>query len=427
MARFDPQAKTGFYAENEKRYSSPQPKKPSAFQNRNNALMLTKEQVREIRSHFKIFQSKTYLNSCSQGALSDAVESGFDDYIASWHEHGSPWENWVQRYEEARTAFAGFIHASPDEVAIVTSVSAGINAIASALNFRERSKVVMGEFEFPTMGQVWLGHRVHGADVQFAKAQGDSIPDTAYETLIDRDTLIVPLTHVCFKNGVRSQVSTIARMAREAGALVMLDDYQDCGTRPVDVKAMDLDFYVTGTLKYLLGPPGLAFLYVRKELIPSLAPTVTGWFGQANPFAYNPQHFELSPTARRFETGSPSVPNVYGAIRGFQMLEEIGLEQISNHVEELAQTLLKRTRELGILAKTPADTVGPLVVLQCHDSGLLLKALAQSGIVASNRFDGLRISFHIYNTLDDVEGVIDVLKNNLHLLIASPANVAAHD
>lgn len=389
--------------------------------------MLTEDQVREIRSHFKIFQSKTYLNSCSQGALSDAVESGFDDYIASWHEQGSPWETWVQRYEEARTAFAGFIHASPDEVAIVTSVSAGINAIASALHFRERKRVVMGDFEFPTMGQVWLGHRVHGAEIQFAKANGDSIDVTAYEMLIDRDTLIVPLTHVCFKNGFRTDVSSVTKMAHNAGALVMLDDYQDCGTRPVNVKAMNLDFYVTGTLKYLLGPPGLAFLYVRKELIPSLAPTVAGWFGQANPFAYNPQHFELSPTARRFETGSPSVPNVYGAIRGFQMLGEIGMEQIASHVQGLAQALLKRTRQLGILAKTPAASVGPLVVLRCHDSGLLLKALAESGIVASNRFDGLRISFHIYNTLDDVERVVDVLKRNIHLLIASPADVAAHD
>src|SRR5215471_10812714 len=116
--------------------------------------MLSEKQVQEIRSRFPIFQRKIYLNSCSQGALSDAVERGLDDYIASWHEQGSPWETWVERYEAARTAFAKFIHASPDEVAIVTSVSAGINGIASALNFRERRKIVLGEFEFPTMGQV---------------------------------------------------------------------------------------------------------------------------------------------------------------------------------------------------------------------------------------------------------------------------------
>ena len=155
--------------------------------------MLTEKQVHEIRSRFKIFQSKIYLNTCSQGALSDAVERGFNDYIASWHEQGSPWETWVERYEMARTAFAKFIHASPDEVAIVTSVSAGVNGIASALNFRERNKVVMGEFEFPTMGQVWLAQRVRGAEIQFAEAQDNSIPAAAYQKLIDENTLIVPI------------------------------------------------------------------------------------------------------------------------------------------------------------------------------------------------------------------------------------------
>lgn len=386
--------------------------------------MLSENQVREIRSRFKIFQSKIYLNSCSQGALSDAVESGFREYIASWHEQGSPWDTWVERYEAARTAFAKFIHASPDEIAIVTSVSAGVNGIASALSFRERRKIVMGGFEFPTMGQVWLSHRARGAEVRFAQAQDNSIPAAAYENLIDRNTLIVPLTHVCFKNGFRTDVSTVTKMARSAGALVMLDDYQDCGTRPIDVKAMDLDFYVSGTLKYLLGPSGLAFLYVRKELIPLLAPTVTGWFGQANPFLYDPQHFELSPTARRFESGSPSVPNVYGAIQGLQMLEEIGMDKVAGHVKKLAQALLDRTRELGILTKTPSQSVGPLVVLQCRDSIQLLQTLAQNGIVASHRFDGLRISFHVYNTLDDVNAVAQVLKKNMRNLAVAPATAA---
>ena len=100
--------------------------------------MLTDKQVQEIRSRFSIFQRKIYLNSCSQGALSDAVQAGLEDFVASWHQQGSPWETWVNRYEAGRNAFAQFINASPDEVAIVTSVSAGINGVASALNFRER-------------------------------------------------------------------------------------------------------------------------------------------------------------------------------------------------------------------------------------------------------------------------------------------------
>jgi selenocysteine lyase/cysteine desulfurase len=388
--------------------------------------MLTDSQSTDVRSRFRIFERKIYLNTCSQGALSDAVEAGFEDYIESWHEQGSPWERWVEHYEGARAAFAEFINASPDEIAIVTSVSAGINSIASALNFGERQKVVMGEFEFPTMGHVWLGQRARGADVQFVKAEGNCIPVRHYEELVDPQTLIVPVTHVCFKNGFRSEVSAITQIAHGSGAFVMLDDYQDCGTRPVDVKAMDLDFYLAGTLKYLLGPPGLAFLYVRKELISTLSPSVTGWFAQANPFSYNPQHFELSPTARRFESGTPSVPNVYGAMPGFQLLQKIGMANIAQHIRSLTQELLRSAGELGILVKTPADSAGPLVVLQSRDSRLLVQKLAESGIVASNRHDGLRISFHVYNTLDDVKAVAEILKRNINLMVLAPA-VASHD
>jgi selenocysteine lyase/cysteine desulfurase len=389
--------------------------------------MLTDKQVHEIRSRFGIFQRKIYLNSCSQGALSDAVQSGMEDYIASWHEQGSPWELWVEQYEVARTAFAQFINASPDEVAIVTSASAGINSIASALNFKERNKVVMGEFEFPTMGHVWLAQRARGADVQFVSAEGNCIPAANYEKIIDRNTLIVPLTHVCFKNGFRSDVNAVTQIAHRSGALVMLDDYQDAGTRPIDVKAMDLDFYVTGTLKYLLGPPGLAFMYVRKELISALVPTVTGWFAQTNPFAFDPQHIDLSPTARRFESGSPSVPNVYAAVPGFLLLKTVGMENVSEHIKKLTQSLLSSARDLGIRVKTPADSAGPLVVLQSKDSNLLVQKLGESNIVASNRHDGLRIAFHVYNTLDDVAVVMEVLKKNIDLLVLETARVGSHD
>lgn len=389
--------------------------------------MLTDKQIQEIRSRFRIFQRKIYLNSCSQGALSDAVQTGLEDYIASWHEQGSPWELWVNRYEAARSAFAQFINASPDEVAIVTSASAGINGIASALNFRERKKVVMGEFEFPTMGHVWLAQRARGAEVQFVGAEGNCIPAVHYEKVVDRNTSIVPLTHVCFKNGFRSEVSAITQIAHRSGALVMLDDYQDCGTRPVDVKAMDLDFFVTGTLKYLLGPPGLAFMYVRKDLISSLVPTMTGWFAQTNPFAFDPQNIDLSPSARRFESGSPSVPNVYAAVPGLQLLKEIGMENVAAHIKRLTQSLLRWALDLGIRAKTPADSAGPLVVFESKDSSLLVQKLAESDIVASNRHDGLRISFHVYNTMDDVKAVEEVLKKNINLLVLQPASVASHD
>lgn len=383
--------------------------------------MLGEKQILEIRSCFPIFERKIYLNSCSQGALSYAVQGGFEDYIASWHEQGSPWDDWVKQYEAARAAFAQFINASPDEIAVVSSASMGINAIASALNFRERNKVILGEFEFPTMGHIWLVQRARGAEVQFVRAEGNTIPESNYERMIDRKTSIVPLTRICFKNGFRSNPSAIVRMAHASGAFVMLDDYQDCGTRPVDVKALDVDIFVTGTLKYLLGPPGLAFMYVRKELISSLVPTITGWFAQVNPFAYDATVIDLSPTARKFESGTPSVPNIYGAVPGFQLLQTIGMENVASHIETLTKTLLKFAREHGIQAKTPTDSVGPLVVLQSKDSNALVRKLAERNIVVSNRHDGLRIAFHVYNTMDDVETLAQVLEQNLELFVIEPS------
>jgi selenocysteine lyase/cysteine desulfurase len=387
--------------------------------------MLNSSQVLAVRSRFPVLASKIYLNSCSQGALSDAVEDGFREYVASWHAHGSPWDIWVERYEAARSQFATFIGATAGEVAVVPYASAGINSVASALTFDQRRKIVLGEFEFPTMGHIWLAQQKRGAQVEFVSAIGDRIPTAGYERAIDRNTLIVPLTGVCFMNGFRSPVREIVQLAHANGALVMLDDYQDCGTRPVNVRSADLDFYVTGTLKYLLGPPGLAFLYVRRELIESLRPTITGWFAQTDPFAFDVKRLDLAPSARRFEAGSPAVPNIYAAMRGIRLLQEIGLDHVSEHIAGLVRALMMGAHKLGLRAKTPADSVGPLCVLQCKDAGALVQKLSANGIVCSSRHDGLRLSFHVYNTLDDVASVLHILEGNLDLLVIDTTTMSA--
>ena len=376
-----------------------------------------------IRSQFPIFERKVYLNSCSQGALSRRVEAAFGEFLESWHEQGSPWDLWVEKYEEARTLFASFIGAETDEVALVASASAGVNSVASALSFTERRKVVLGEFEFPTMGHIWLAQERRGAEPTFIDAENERLTVEAYERVIDRKTLIVPLTHVCFRNGFRMAAAEIAKIAHERGALVLLDDYQDCGTRPVDVKAMDLDFYVSGTLKYLLGPPGLALMYVRKSLALSLVPSITGWFGQANPFAFDVKLLEPAPNARRFQAGTPAIPPVYGASEGVRLLQEVGLSNVASQVRSLTAALMRGASELGIRAKTPSDSVGPLVVLHSKDAAALVKIFAESGIIVSNRHDGLRISFHVYNTLDDVKAVLQLLEKNLSLLVTTGSSV----
>jgi selenocysteine lyase/cysteine desulfurase len=379
--------------------------------------MLTCARINEIRSRFPVFGSKIYLNSCSQGALSDAVRKGFAEYLETWDQHGSPWDVWVEEYEAARRTFADFLGAQPDEVAVVPSASAGINSIASALTFRERKKVVLGAFEFPTMGHIWLSQRSRGAEVKFVEGVGERMPAERYDTAIDRDTLIVPVTGLCFMNGWRSEVARIVSYAHARGALVLLDDYQDSGTRPVNVKDLGVDIYVTGTLKYLLGPPGLAMMYVRSDLARSLTPTISGWFAQTDPFEFDVKKLELAATARRFEAGTPAIPNLYAAKRGVQLLQSIGLREVAEHIETLAAALLSGIQEMNIQIKTPPDSVGPLVVLKCRDSVELVRRLAEEQIVVSNRRDGLRIALHVYNTIEDVNAVLKALERHLDLLV----------
>jgi selenocysteine lyase/cysteine desulfurase len=379
--------------------------------------MLTDQQITELRSHFPILATKTYLYSCSQGALSDAVEAGMREYAASWRTSAAPWDDWMKTYEELRTAFARFINAEPEEVAITASASAGINPIANAVQFNGRNKVVMSEYEFPTMGQIWLAQRPRGAQIQFLDGVNNTMPTECYAAAIDERTLIVPLTHVSFINGFRSDVTAVTRIAHARGALVFLDGFQDCGSRPLDVKALDVDFFVTGTLKYMLGPPGVGFLYVRKSLIESLTPTITSWFAQRDAFAFNTKCLDPAEDARRFEGGSPPMPNIFMARAALDLLMRTGMENVAAQIERLARAFLAGARDLKIESKTPASSVGPLVVLRSKDAPAMLAKLMARGIVASVRHDGIRISFHVYNTMDDVHTALRVFEDNLDLMV----------
>jgi len=379
--------------------------------------MLTDKQLAEIRSHFPILQQKTYLYNCSQGALSDAAEGGLRDFMASWRTSIAPWDEWIEAYESLRRSFARFINAEPDEVAIVTSASAGINPIATALRFDGRDGVVMSEYEFPTMGHIWLAQQARGARVRFLEGSHNTLPTESYARAIDERTAIVPLAHVSFINGMRSDVGAVTKLAHDRGALLFLDDFQDAGTRPVDVKATGVDFYVTGTLKYLLGPPGVAFLYVRRALIESLAPTVTSWMAQRHMFAYDTTHHDPAPIARRFEGGSPSIPNIYAARPALEFLMRIGMDNVAAQIERLTRTFFDGARALGIDCKTPASTVGPLVVLRSHDTKAMVAKLAARDIIVSARHDGVRFAFHVYNNQADLDATLAALEDNIDLMV----------
>lgn len=374
-----------------------------------------------MREQFPIFEKKVYMNSCSQGALSLAVRAAYDRYLQDWEERGSPWELWVERGESARTAFAELIHAAPAEVAVTTSVSASVNALASALRFDgERRKVVISDFEFPTVAHIWHAHALRGAHIVHvpADASGSEIPLGHFESAIDEQTALVSIAHVCYRNGSRLDVPGIVEIAHRKGALVLLDAYQAMGTFPIDVKALDVDFLVSGVHKYLLASSGVSFLYIRPELIPAFNPTVTGWFAQANIFAMDIYAHTPAPNARRFETGTPPIPAIYAALAGVDIVKSVGLAQIEAHVRELTGAIKDGARRLGFTLATPAndDKHGALIAIKSSDVKALEGRLAAANIVASSRDGNLRLSPHFYNNLHDIDCVMDCLRDNTDLI-----------
>jgi selenocysteine lyase/cysteine desulfurase len=376
----------------------------------------------EFRARFPILRRRIYVNSCSQGALSTDVDEAIRAYLDSWHESGSPWEMWVDHVERLRGRFAASIGADIDEIAVMPSASAGINAVASALSFAgPRRGVVLGDFEFPTMVHVWLAQRRRGADIRRARAQAaspDTLPLEAYDAAIDERTLIVPATHVCFRNGHRTDIAGLVQLAHGRGAYVFLDDYQRTGSGPIDVHALGVDFMVTGCLKYLIAAAGIGFLYVRRDLIARLEPAITGWFGRVNPFAFRIDEIDWPPGANRFESGTPPVPNAYAALAALELLDRIGYDVVGRQVDHLADRYACAARDAGFVVRTPAAPAcrGPLVVVQSLDGPELVRRLAGRGIVASCRGDGLRVAFHAYNTEGDVDAVVSALAAESALL-----------
>ncbi len=372
-----------------------------------------------VRGRFPIFERLVYINSCSQGALSDAVRAAYDAYLRDWDEQGAPWEYWVERTESARSAFAALVNAEPAEIAVTTSLSAGVASLASGLRYAGRSKIVLTDLEFPTVGQIWHAQESRGARVVHVPVAGDgTIPLEHFDRAIDEETAIVSITHVSYRTGAMIDVEGVVELAHRRGALVLLDAYQSVGSMPVDVKELDVDFLAAGTLKYLLASAGLAFFYCRGELFEKARPTATGWFADEDIFAMDIHDYSPAPTARRFQSGTPPVPAIYAGIAGIELMQEIGIAETRRHVLELNERLISGVDDLGGTVVTPREPErhGALICIRSSDVNALVAALDERGIVTSERDGNLRVSAHAYNTVEDVDVVLDALQANRGLL-----------
>src|SRR5271170_1602304 len=287
---------------------------------------MTEPDFATLRREFPVLAHKTYLNSGSYCALANEVKAAFEAYLDDRLLVGANWDLWITKNEAVRALTAALVRALPDEIAVTASVSAGLNALASALDFSgPRNKVIVSDFEFPTNAQIWHAQEPRGARVVHVPRAADGyIPLEHFASAIDERTQLVAITHVCFRNGAKLDIPGIVRLARAKGAMVLLDCYQAVGSLDIDVKALDVDFAAGGMLKYLLGTAGIGFMYVRDSFIKSLVPTNSGWFAQENIGAMDITGNHPHPSARRFEAGTPAVVNCYASEAGLKFMLGVG-------------------------------------------------------------------------------------------------------
>ncbi|OLE20080.1 MAG: aminotransferase [Catenulispora sp. 13_1_20CM_3_70_7] len=357
----------------------------------------------EFRTRFPMLERTVYLASCSLGARSADLDAALAAMLEAMAEHGAAWPVFEEQAELARQRFAALIGARPEQIALVPNASIGAYQIASTIRVRDRPKIVLCDEEFPSLSHVWLAQRPRGVEV----ARVDASDPAALAAAVDRRTALVSVPATTYRDGVRMPVAETAALAHAAGARVFVDAYQALGAEPVRVAELDCDFLVGGTSKYLLGLPGLAFLYVREHSEDDLAPTLTGWFGRVDPFAFDPRRLDFPDAARRFETGTPPVPALYAANAGLGLLAGIGPAAIREHVRELVRLTVAFLTEQGEKTKTGGDPDrhGAHVALLDPDPARLAGHLAGRRVLISPRGDVGRIAFHYYNTTADVRRV----------------------
>jgi selenocysteine lyase/cysteine desulfurase len=352
------------------------------------------------------------MNNCSQAPQTAATRAAIERYLTSWRDDGMDWDTWMEEVHLAKAAFASLITASPDEIAVFSSVSEATSAVASAMNFASgRNRVVVTEAEFPTVAHVWLAQESRGARVSWVPTRDGVIALDDYASRIDGDTALVSACHAYYLNGFMQDLARIAALAHAHDALLYVDAYQTIGTVPIDVRALDVDFLVAGNLKFLLGIPGIAFLYVRRELIEALHPTVTGWFGRADPFAFQSKQLDWSPTASRFDAGTPPIINAYAARAGMETIASVGVPAIRAWLETLGERLIDGGRQRRLTLHGPAEmsTRTATTSFVVDDSHRVELAMRQRGILPSARGPVIRLAPHFYNTLDDVDSALDTL------------------
>jgi selenocysteine lyase/cysteine desulfurase len=363
------------------------------------------------RRQIPLLESFIPMNNCSQAPQTDSTRAAAERYLDGWNRSGMDWDAWMQEVALAKAEFAKLIGASATDIAVFSSVSEAASAVASALTLASRKKIVVSEAEFPTVAHVWLAQETRGASVTWVPVRNGTIDAASYDWSIDDQTALVSACHGYYLNGFVQDTQRIAELARGAGALSFVDAYQSLGTMPLNVRALGVDFLASGNLKFLMGIPGIAFLYVRPEIVESLRPSVTGWFGRANPFAFDAKSLDWSPTASRFDSGTPPVMNAYIARAGMEIINSVGPAKIRAWLEVLGARLIDGGSSRGLTLHGTSDlrVKTATTAFVVRDSHAVEVAMRDRGVIGSARGEVIRLAPHFYTTVADVDRALDVL------------------
>jgi len=376
------------------------------------------------RARIPLLRTHIPLNNCSQAPQCDATRAAAEAYLDSWGRSGMDWEGWIAETEAARQEFAALVGGKPEDVGVATSVSQATASVASALDYSgERNRVLASGAEFPTVGHVWLAQERFGAEVRWVPVRDGRVEPAEYRDRVDERTLVVSACHAYYQTGFKQDVAEIAEIAHAAGALLYVDAYQTLGTGRFDAPASGADFVASGNLKFLMGIPGIAFIWVRPGLADRLRPAITGWFGRADPFAFDARRLDWADGARRLDVGTPPIMEAYVARAGMAWLREIGLDAIGAWTDQLGRRCVDGARERGLTVlgagavtgsdPNPSPARTPTTAIACADSHAVEAALRRRHIIASARGPAVRIAPHFYNTLDDVDHALDALAEEI--------------
>jgi selenocysteine lyase/cysteine desulfurase len=366
------------------------------------------------RGEFPIFRDRIYLNTCSLGALGDRARRKVAGFLDVWQARGAAawYDVWWEALGELRARYGNVIGAPGNTIALAPSVSVAVATVASALDYGRRPRVVVTSLDFPSVVYQWLAKQSQGVELVVVESPDQvTVPVEAIARAVDERTALVATSHVYFTSGAIQDVAAVAEIAHRKGALCLIDAYQSVGQVPVDAPATGVDFLIAGGLKWLLGGTGIVFCYVRDDPERRVVPTVAGWFGHKDQFAFEPRSLEFHDDARRFELGTPALAAIYTQLGGLEYIEAIGVPAIRRVTAGLVEDLVARARDQGFRPKVAASPEhrSAIVMLPAADPAAAVRHLAAGAIVADARPGHVRLSPFFYNVQDDHVAALDRL------------------